>query len=388
MKKFAILLLSCMLLITGCNKNDEKQIEKPIMEQEIPKEEVYNLSLVMVGDCLIHGAVYSDALVGYNTYDFTKMIDRIKPIIKQYDLAFYNQETIIGGKAIGLSTYPQFNSPEEVGDAFIDAGFNLVSLANNHTLDRGETAILNSVNYWKNKEDVMVAGSYNSEEERQKIDIREKNGITYTLLAYTTATNGLQTPEGKEYLVNRYDASKVKQDIERVRDKVDVLMVSMHWGSEYTHEPTTEEKEIAAYLASLDVDIVIGHHPHVIQPITYIDDTLVIYSLGNFLSGQFGEAKNIGLLTALNITKTVKEDISTITLSNVGTELIYTDYVTVETPYGLGAKNYKLYPFSELNNTILPNYEQIREKYNAIVTNLDSTIAVNITAKEQATKGE
>lgn len=388
MKKFAILLLSCMLLITGCNKNNEKQIEEPIMEPETPKEEVYNLSLVMVGDCLIHGAVYSDALVGYNTYDFTKMIDRIKPIIKQYDLAFYNQETIIGGKSIGLSTYPQFNSPEEVGDAFIDAGFNLVSLANNHTLDRGETAILNSVNYWKNKEDVMVAGSYDSEEERQKIDIREKNGITYTLLAYTTATNGLQTPEGKEYLVNRYDASKVKQDIERVRDKVDVLMVSMHWGSEYTHEPTIEEKEIAAYLASLDVDIVIGHHPHVIQPITYIDDTLVIYSLGNFLSGQFGEAKNVGLLTALNITKTVKEDISTITLSNVGTELIYTDYVTVETPYGLGAKNYKLYPFSELNNTILPNYKQIREKYNAIVTNLDSTIAVNITMKEEATKGE
>ena len=165
-------------------------------------------------------------------------------------------------------------------------------------------------------------------------------------------------------------------------------MVSMHWGSEYTHEPTIEEKEIAAYLASLDVDIVIGHHPHVIQPITYIDDTLVIYSLGNFLSGQFGEAKNVGLLTALNITKTVKEDISTITLSNVGTELIYTDYVTVETPYGLGAKNYKLYPFSELNNTILPNYKQIREKYNAIVTNLDSTIAVNITMKEEATKGE
>lgn len=388
MKKFAILLLSCMLLITGCNKNNEKQIEEPIMEPETPKEEVYNLSLVMVGDCLIHGAVYSDALVSYNTYDFTKMIDRIKPIIKQYDLAFYNQETIIGGKSIGLSTYPQFNSPEEVGDAFIDAGFNLVSLANNHTLDRGETAILNSVNYWKNKEDVMVAGSYDSEEERQKIDIREKNGITYTLLAYTTATNGLQTPEGKEYLVNRYDASKVKQDIERVRDKVDVLMVSMHWGSEYTHEPTIEEKEIAAYLASLDVDIVIGHHPHVIQPITYIDDTLVIYSLGNFLSGQFGEAKNVGLLTALNITKTVKEDISTITLSNVGTELIYTDYVTVETPYGVGAKNYKLYPFSELNNTILPNYKQIREKYNAIVTNLDSTIAVNITMKEEATKGE
>jgi len=392
MWKYAIV-LSFLFLLTGCEKQPKKPIDQPILETPIiepekPKEEVYSLSLAMVGDSLIHGGVYSDAQTGYNTYDFTKMIDLVKPIIKQYDLAFYNQETIIGGKGLGLSTYPRFNSPEEVGDAFIDAGFNLVSLANNHTLDRGEQAILNSSNYWKNKTDVMVAGSYSSEEERNKIDIREKNGITYTLLAYTTATNGLTTPNGKDYLVNRYNAEKVKQDIERVRDKVDVLMVSMHWGSEYTHEPTWEEKEIAAYLATLDVDIVIGHHPHVIQPITYIDDTLVIYSLGNFLSGQFGEARNIGLLTSLDITKTVKGDETTISMSNIGTELIYTYYIPIETPYGLGAKNYELYPFSKLNNTILPNYEQIRDRYNAIVTSLDKTIKVNITMPGSATKGE
>ena len=388
MKKFAILLLSFMFFITGCEKKEEQQIEPPVIEPPEPQVEIYELSLAMVGDCLIHGGVYSDAYVSYNNYDFKKMIDKVKPIIQKYDLAFYNQETIIGGKSLGLSTYPRFNSPEEVGDAFIDAGFNLVSLANNHTLDRGEQAILNSANYWKNHPDVMVAGSYSSEEERQKIDIREKNGITYTLLAYTTATNGLVTPTGKDYLVNRYNAEKVKEDIEKVRDKVDILMVSMHWGSEYTHEPTIEEKEIANFLASLDVDIVIGHHPHVIQPITYINDTLVIYSLGNFLSGQFGEARNIGLLTGLDITKTVTDGVSEIEFSNIGTELIYTDYIAFDSPNGMGAINYELYPFSELNNTVLPNYLQIRDKYNDIVTKLDKTIAVNIASKPVSTKGE
>src|SRR5574344_1508023 len=117
---------------------------------EFPKPD-YSASLVMVGDSLIHGAVYKDALQSDGTYNFKGMIDDIKPIIQRYDLAYYNQETVLGGTELGLSSYPRFNSPYEVGDAMIDAGFNLVALANNHTLDRGETAIINSTNYWKNK---------------------------------------------------------------------------------------------------------------------------------------------------------------------------------------------------------------------------------------------
>lgn len=388
MKKWLISLISCVLLV-GCTAKEKN--ENPPIEEEVPKapvEEKYQLSLAMVGDALIHSAVYMDASLGNNTYDFKPMIERVKPIIQKYDLAFYNQETIIGGKDIGLSTYPRFNSPEEVAEAFIDAGFNMVSLANNHTLDRGEQAILHSVNYWKEKEDVMVAGSYSSEEERQKVDIRTKNGITYTLLAYTTVTNGLSTPNGKEYLLDTFDKEKVKEDIERVRDKVDVLIVSMHWGEEYTHEPVAEEKEIAEFLASLDVDIVIGHHPHVIQPITYIGDTLVIYSLGNFLSGQVGEAKNIGLLASVDIVKTVKGTEKKIEIKNVGTELIYTDYISYEMPDGIAADNYSLYPFSDLNDSILPNYEMIQNKYNAIVTELEPTIQVNITSQKTQPVGE
>ena len=226
-------------------------------------------SMVMVGDALIHRSIYEDAYNG-SSYDFTKMMSKIKPITSKYDVAYYNQETILGGTEIGLSTYPRFNSPYEVGDAFIDAGFNMVSLANNHSLDRGKTAIENSVKYWNKHSDVLTAGSYLSELERIEDRIFVKNNISYTMLSYTTDTNGIRIPNGENYLVNVYDAEKVKEDIERVRDKVDFLIVAMHWGVEYTNTPVESQKTIAKYLAGLGVDLIIGCHPHVIEPVEYM----------------------------------------------------------------------------------------------------------------------
>lgn len=341
--------------------------------------DTYKMSLAMVGDVLIHGAVYEDAKTP-DGYDFKDMVSLVKPLISPYDLAYYNQETILGGTELGLSTYPRFNSPYSVGDAMIDMGFNLVSLANNHTLDRNEEGIQNSTAYWKKQENVLVAGSYASKEDRDNIELHigEKNGITYGFLSYTTATNGLTTPYGKEYLVNVYNEESVKNDIEKIRDKVDVLIVAMHWGSEYTHTPTYEETSIANYLASLDVDIIIGNHPHVIQPITYIEDTLVIYSLGNFLSGQIGEVKNIGLLASVDITKVVDNHGTSIKIDNLGTELIYTKYDSYIKDDVWYCSNYKLYPFSKLNDSILNNYIEIGNKYNEIVKEYDNTIKVNM----------
>ena len=270
------------------------------------KEEVTSLNMIMVGDALIHSSIYNDALekTNYNGYDFASMLTYIKDIVSDYDLAYYNQETILGGDEIGLSDYPTFNSPYEFGDAMLDAGFNMVSLATNHTFDRGEEGVENSCAYWKQHEDdVLYAGSYCSLEERNEVKVKEMNGITYSMLSYTYGTNGIYVPEDEEYMVNvwptdlaindplndsEYQAYKeqVKKDVEAVRDKVDVLMVAMHWGVEYTHTPTAYQEDMADYLASLGVDIIIGSHPHVIQPVTWIDDTLVIYSLGNFISAQ------------------------------------------------------------------------------------------------------
>ena len=206
----------------------------------------------------------------------------------------------MGGSSIGVSSYPSFNSPQEAGDAIYDAGFNIVSLATNHTLDRGEKAILNSREYWNSKKDVYAVGSYSSFEEKKEIEskIFEKNNIKYAILNYTYGTNGIQVPYGKEYLVNlwsdgaNYENYKetVLRDINNLRDKVDVLMVAMHFGREYTHIPTEMQRKTAKFLADNGVDIIIGTHPHVIEPIEWIDDTIVFYSLGNFISSQTSDA--------------------------------------------------------------------------------------------------
>jgi len=378
MKKTTIILIEVIvvlsiILVLVNNMTYKKKIDEinlNINENVEKEEKHYQLNMIMAGDALIHKSVYQDAKTGENTYDFKEMLSSLNPIISSYDLAFYNQETIIGGKDIGLSTYPRFNSPDEIGDAMVDLGFNMVSLANNHTMDRGEKAILYSLNYWKNKEGILTSGSYSSFNDRDNIPIMTKNNISYTLLAYTYGTNGIPVPEGKEYLVNIYSDEQVKKDIEKVRDKVDVLFVSMHWGTEYTHEPTEEQKRIATYLASLDVDVVIGHHPHVIEPIEYIEDALVIYSLGNFISAQKGISRLIGMMVSLEIHKNVNDNSTKISIDNVKSDLIYTYYNNF--------KNYKLYLFNELNNELLPNYDNIKAEYSSIINKYDKTIKVGI----------
>lgn len=370
MKKFNLflLILSSLLIFTACGKEEEK-IDVHYKDDFSYTSEVKEnrISMITAGDALIHSSVYQDAYISGNSYDFTKMVPSIKNLIKDYDLKFYNQETIIGGKDLGVSTYPCFNSPDEIADAMLDAGFNMVSLANNHTLDRGARAVMYSTQqYWPNK-DVMVAGSYDSFENRDKIQVREMNGIKYTLLAYTTTTNGLKTGAGKEYMVNVYDPELVKADIERVKPYTDVIIVSMHWGEEYTATPVNSQKQIAQYLASLGVNVIIGTHPHVIEPIEYIGDTLVIYSLGNFISAQIGIDRLVGAMVSYDIVK--KED-NSIKIENVKANLIYTYYNNF--------RNYYVYPFTELNTNILYNYVALHEKYSNILKMYDTNNLIEV----------
>ena len=230
----------------------------------------------------------------------------------------------------------------------LSLGFNLISLANNHTLDKGERGVRAMLAYWHTKEaesiaramPIAIAGSYASQEDRDKPRIYEKNGITYALLAYTYGTNGIPIPKGKEYLVNVYTKDMLIRDVKALRDKVDLLLVSMHWGIEYDFAPSKEQREFAALLASLGVDIVIGNHPHVIQPIEKIGNTLVIYSHGNLISAQKGINKRVGMLTSVRIHlfDTKKREallarlgaeggfVPRVSLSDLRAELIWTHY--------------------------------------------------------------
>ncbi len=367
-------------------------VQQGISSEE--KETTTKATLVMVGDNLIHSSIYKDAnrLAGGNGYDFKPIIEYIKEAVKGYDLKYYNQETVLGGTALGVSDYPSFNSPQEAGDAMLDAGFNLVSLATNHTMDRGEKAVLSSIEYWKkHKDDALAVGAYSSEEERNKVQIRSINGITYTMLSYTYGTNGIPVPKGKDYLCNvwptdlsindpakdkDYQAYKeqVKKDIEAVRDKVDVLMVAMHWGVEYTHTPTAYEKDMAKFLADNGVNIVIGAHPHVIQPVEKIGDTVVFYSLGNFVSAQLQDQnynKMVGLMSSLTITKTQKGNDVKIEISDIKNDLIFT-YYNKNT-----WRNFKVIPFSnEHIGEYLSNYKSVYETYKKVVQSMDSSMYV------------
>lgn len=333
-------------------------------------EVVNQASLVMVGDALMHMPI-NNAMKTSNGYDYHGIFTKLKDKIKSYDLAYYNQETILGGTKLGLSGYPQFNSPQEVGDAFIDTGFNLVSLATNHTMDNyyrtGGKTIENSVNYWKDKKDkVIAAGSYLSEEERNEVIVKEVNGIKYALLSYTEQTNGITVPSDKKYLCNVYNKEKVQEDVKKYRDKVDVLMVAMHWGEEYTNTPTRGELEKAKFLASLGVDIIIGCHPHVMQPMDYINNTLVIYSLGNFVSNQSGYNKQTGLMASCKMVKKVYHGKTTITIEDAEAEFIYTNQ----------KDKYTVYPYSELNNNILYNYKSYYDYFKKVIHKYSDKVKV------------
>ena len=371
-KKNRILIIVVLILVLGIFALDffdvtsyfvkKKVTNKKEVEVKVPQE--YEASVFMVGDALIHSCVYQDARTG-NGYDFKPQIEHIKPISSKYDLVYYNQETVLGGTELGLSNYPRFNSPYEVGDAFVDAGFNLVSLATNHTMDKNEQGVLNSVAYWKKQTGVVTSGQWSSAEEREASvsKIYEKNGIKYAFLSYTTWTNGLETPRGKEYLNNVYSDEKAAADIAKVKDKADIIIVAMHWGTEYYLGVDSSQTRIANFLASQGVQLIIGAHPHVVEPVEYINDgkTFVIYSLGNLISDQEGNERLTGLMMSVDIKKKVDVDGSvTVTVENPKAELTYT-----KSNY---CKNFKVYPYSQLNNGILSNFESLRNKYQGVVS--------------------
>ena len=354
--KIALIIMLIILIIPLVFKDDKKaeKVKKVDVSSDTNiKEKQKKLSLLAVGDVLIHESVYKDALEADGSYNFGKMFEYIKPILKKYDLKYCNQESTIGGSVLGISGYPAFNSPDEIGDELVNIGFNLISLANNHALDKGMDAVLYSNSYWKGK-NVITAGAYSSKEERDDIKVYEQNGIKYVFLAYTTLSNN-KVPN--DYIINMYSAERIKNDIDQIKDKVDVIIVSMHWGEEYTNTPTDSQKQIAEYLSDLGVDVIIGSHPHVVQPIEYINDTLVIYSLGNFISNQLSVNLNYGIGLMVGMDILLQDD--KVKIDNLYKELILS--------YAENSKNFKVIPFSSLNEELLKDYKNIEKKYLSIV---------------------
>lgn len=379
MKKLRILLAS-VLLLCGCTGPAAVQESTPSPTPEptpapVPTPEVCSLDLFMVGDCLVHDAVFNDALQEDGTYDFTDMFTEIPSLLEGYDLRYYNQEAILGGEELGYSGYPMFNCPSAVGDALTDMGFNLVSLANNHSLDRGEQGIINSMEYWKAKKDTVTAGTNLSREERDEIPVYEKNGISYAFLSWTYGTNGLVTPEGKEYLVNVYPdhEEEMLNQVRRAKEKADLVLIAMHWGVEYTLQETEEQQRLAQELADAGADIIIGCHPHVVEPITWLNDgkTLCIYSLGNFISAQIDEEKRVEMAAGVTVTKTVDNGKTTVVVSDPRAQLLYDSY----------DGNYRNFHVVDLQTTDDPFLQSLNEKYLPVVKEEMPDIQIGVRMK-------
>lgn len=415
--KKVVKFLLLLIIILGCyligypifkdktNINNLKEKVKEVVKEE-PKDSIYTAKLIAGGDALIHNAVRYSAQKKDGSWDFNPQFDMIKDIINEYDIKFYNQESIIDGTDL----FPErtglfFNTPNSYGEAAINAGFNLISLANNHSMDSGKSGALGTSEYWKKMQEnhnIIYDGITDSEEMRNNYDrlIGEANGIKYGFLAYTTSTNGNPVPKNMPYLVNVYSEDKVKKDIQELKNKdVDVIIVSMHWGIEYILEPNKDELKIANFLNSQDVDIIIGNHAHCIQPIDIITNettgkkTTVFYALGNLMSNQgllvnksssYGQKVIIGALGTLNITKTVSPDgTKKVEINDVGAELTYT-YSTTPGSTLSTTREYKIIPFSKMEDKYLTittseyknNLQKLYDDYSKVLTKYNDNIKV------------
>ena len=273
------------------------EVKNETAKEAKKKSKENELDLVMAGDVLLHTRLAYWSEDGKGGYDFNPIFKLIKPIIKKADLAIVNQETILGGKELRVSGYPTFNGPYELGDAIANAGFDVVLQSNNHSLDRGEQGIYNCLNFWKKYPKIKTVGINTSEAQKKKLCIYKKNGIKVAILNYTYGTNGIPLPKGMPYAVNYLVKDEVINDIKRAEKEADFTIVCPHWGTEYFRGISDYQKIWSKIFVENGVDLVLGAHPHVIEPIKYVTDKktghkmLVYYSLGNFVNSTMSDGR-------------------------------------------------------------------------------------------------
>lgn len=289
--------------LTGKPMVTESPTEEPTQTPEptpSPTPKLPELQLVMVGDMLMHERVVESGLQEDGSYNFDHIFANVKDTIEGADMALVNQETILGGTELGVSGYPCFNSPFELGDAEVAAGFDVILHATNHTLDKNKKGAVNCMEFWEvNYPEIVYLGMNPSQEHQEEfIYLYEQDGITVAILNYTYGTNGINPPSDMPYIVNYLEEDKVIRDIQRAEELADFTIVCPHWGTEYVLEETKSQRKWAEIFLENGVDLVIGTHPHVIEPVEWLTDEagnemLVYYSLGNYINGTSGKGDGV-----------------------------------------------------------------------------------------------
>jgi poly-gamma-glutamate capsule biosynthesis protein CapA/YwtB (metallophosphatase superfamily) len=283
--------------------------------------DIQQATLLAVGDIMAHmpqlPAYYDNDSKHYN---LTPWFAQVKSMFQQGDWVIGNLETPIAGRDLKYTGFPRFNAPNELAQAIANAGIQLVSTSNNHTMDRGFPGVVRTLTNIRNA-GLIPVGTAASSQERDRTIIEERNGIRMGFLAYTYGTNGIPVPADKPYAVNLIDLEVIRQDIARLRRAdADVVTISLHFGVEYQRLPNENQTRLAYELIKSGADIILGSHPHVVQPYEEINVPasesldgaarrgIVIYSLGNFISNQTGEWKDVGLIFGVHLIKTRNPD--------------------------------------------------------------------------------
>lgn len=311
------------------NRNDYQNLVSSY-KQEIENEEKANeenktnnnsegtptdttFTLTAIGDIMCHNTQYIDA---YNDetgeYDFSYVFDDISLYTKTADICVGNLETTFAGEDVGYSSYPTFNTPDSLAYELKDIGVDVLSTAGNHALDKGFNGLSRTIDVL-NDADISHLGTYKSKEEQDKTLIKYVKGIKIAFVNFTYGTNGIPIPSDKPYCVNLIDKNLMKEQIDRAKEEEpNIIIACMHWGTEYKTTPSSTQEQLADFLFKNGVDIILGTHPHVLEPmekrtVTLDDgstkDGFVIYSLGNFIADQNAEYTRDSIILNIDITK-------------------------------------------------------------------------------------
>ena len=309
MKKLFVLMLSMLLLLSACGK--EEQTYTAVAGEPVPV--VKTVKMAVVGDIMVHDYQYNEAYdPSTDTYDFMHNFQDAKQYFAGNDLVIGNLELTFGGTDRPYSSFPCFNTPDSFLDTVKDAGFNLLTTANNHSMDTGRNGVIRTLDKL-DEYGIEHFGTYRSQEERDKIFYKEVNGITFAFLSYTYSTNGIPVPDA--YLVNLIDEDLMVSDIREARKHADVVVVMPHMGNEYETYPRDIFVNWADMMFEAGADIVLASHPHVLQKMEYrkvdhgngVHDGFIIYSLGNFISSQTTPPRNASIILHLTVEQVADE---------------------------------------------------------------------------------
>ncbi len=313
--------------ILNFNNNEQAELNTNIIVEQSTNEvkeeaivEDISFNIAAIGDVMCHNTQYRDAYISATgEYDFSYVFDEIDEYTQSADLTIGSLETVFAGSDIGYSNYPMFNSPDALAYDLSEMGVDVLSTAGNHALDKGISGLNRTIDVL-NDAGISNVGTYKSQEERDTILVKDVKGVKIGIINYTYGTNGIPIPSGKEYSVNLIDKDLILEDIQNAKEQgVDMIIACMHWGTEYSRTANEEQIELSDFLFKNGVNVILGNHPHVLEPmerrtVTLEDGTtrdgFVIYASGNFICDQnYKYTRNSAILN-LGITKKADGEIT------------------------------------------------------------------------------